>query len=99
MNRIARTPMARCTAPACTRTDPYTTSGEARPGRASRGPEHQGGGVEVTVLVIAGCPGAALLDERLAAAAASLPGIRVSLRVIADEAEAAATGMRGSPTL
>lgn len=55
--------------------------------------------MEVKVLAIAGCPGAALLADRLAAAADGLPGIRVSLQVIASEAEAAAAGMRGSPTL
>ena len=55
--------------------------------------------MDVTVLAIAGCPGAALLEERLAVAVAGLPGIRVSRRVIASEAEAAAAGMRGSPTL
>lgn len=55
--------------------------------------------MDVTVLAIAGCPGAALLEDRLAAVAAGLPGIRISRRVIADEAEAAAAGMYGSPTL
>jgi hypothetical protein len=55
--------------------------------------------MEVTVLAIAGCPGVALLEDRLAVAAAGLPGIQVSRRVIASEAEAAAAGMRGSPTL
>jgi hypothetical protein len=55
--------------------------------------------MEITVLAIGGCPGAALMEERLVAAAAGLPGIRVSRRVIASEAEAAAAGMRGSPTL
>jgi hypothetical protein len=56
--------------------------------------------MDVTVLAIADCPGAALLEERLAAAAAGLPGgIRVSRQDIASEAEAAAAGMTGSPTL
>jgi hypothetical protein len=55
--------------------------------------------MDVTVLAIEGCPGAVLLEDRLAVAAADLPGIRVSRRVIASEAEAAAAGMRGSPTL
>jgi hypothetical protein len=55
--------------------------------------------MDVTVLAIAGCPGAVLLEDRLAVVAAGLPGIRVSRRVIASEAEAAAAGMRGSPTL
>lgn len=55
--------------------------------------------MEVTVLAIAGCPGTALLEDRLAVAAAGLPGIRVSRRVIASAAEAAVAGMSGSPTI
>ena len=55
--------------------------------------------MDVTVLAIADCPGAALLEDRLAAMAAGLPAIRVSRLVIANEAEAAAAGMHGSPTL
>jgi hypothetical protein len=55
--------------------------------------------VDVTVLAIPGCPGAVLLDERLAAVASGLPGVRVARRVIADGAEAAEAGMHGSPTL
>ncbi len=55
--------------------------------------------MDVTVLAIAGCPGAALLEDRLAVAADGLPGIRVCRQVIASEAEAAAAGMIGSPTL
>jgi hypothetical protein len=55
--------------------------------------------MDVTVLAIEGCPGVALLEDRLAAAVAGLPGIRISRRIIASQAEAAATGMRGSPTV
>jgi hypothetical protein len=55
--------------------------------------------MDVTVLSIAGCPGAALLEDRLAVVTPALSGIRVSCRVIASEAEAAAAGMYGSPTL
>ncbi|MGH3246428.1 MAG: thioredoxin family protein [Trebonia sp.] len=55
--------------------------------------------MDVTVLAIPDCPGVALLEDRLAAAAAGLPGIRVSHRVITGEAEAESAGMHGSPTL
>jgi acyl CoA:acetate/3-ketoacid CoA transferase alpha subunit len=55
--------------------------------------------VEVTVLTVPQCPNAALMDERLAAAAAGLPGVRVTRRVVGDEQQAVALGMRGSPTL
>jgi hypothetical protein len=55
--------------------------------------------MDVTVLAITDCPGAVLLEDRLAAVAAGLPGLRISRRLIASEAEAAAAGMCGSPTL
>jgi hypothetical protein len=55
--------------------------------------------MDVTVLAIVGCPGAALLEDRLAVVVAGQPGIRVSRRVIASAAEAAAAGMCGSPTI
>ena len=55
--------------------------------------------MDVTVLAIPGCPGAALLEERLAAAVRGLPGVRVTRRVITSQAQAAGAGMRGSPTL
>lgn len=55
--------------------------------------------MHVAVLAIEGCPGAALLRDRLAVAADGVPGIRLSSQVIASEAEAAAAGMCGSPTL
>jgi hypothetical protein len=55
--------------------------------------------VELTVLTVPRCPNAALLDERLAAALAGLPGVRVVRRVVHDEQQAAALGMHGSPTL
>src|ERR1700755_1293151 len=59
----------------------------------------QESGMDVTVLAIAGCPGGALLEDRLAAVAPAASGIPVSRRVVAGEAEAAAAGMYGSPTL
>jgi hypothetical protein len=55
--------------------------------------------VDVTVLAIPGCPGAALLEERLAAAVRGLPGVRITRRVITSQAQAAEAGMHGSPTL
>ena len=55
--------------------------------------------MEVTVLTVPRCPNAALLDERLAAAVAGLADVRVVRRVVHDEQEAVALGMRGSPTL
>jgi hypothetical protein len=55
--------------------------------------------VELTVLAVPGCPNAALLDRRLAIAAAGLPDVTVTRRVVDDERQAAALGMRGSPTL
>jgi predicted DsbA family dithiol-disulfide isomerase len=55
--------------------------------------------VDVTVLSVPECPNAPLLEERLAIATAGMAGVRVTRRVIHDEQEAAAVGMRGSPTL
>jgi hypothetical protein len=55
--------------------------------------------VELTVLAAPGCPNVALLARRLAIAAAGLPEVTVIRRVVEDEREAAAVGMRGSPTL
>jgi hypothetical protein len=55
--------------------------------------------VDVIVLAIPDCPGATLLEERLATVASGLPGVRVTRRVITGEAEAVEAGMRGSPTL
>lgn len=55
--------------------------------------------MDVTVLAIPDCPGAALLDDRLKIAAAGLPDFRVTRRVITDQDEAEKAGMRGSPTI
>ena len=55
--------------------------------------------MEVTVLTIPRCPNSALMEERLAAAAEGLPDVRVTRRIVADEHDADALGMRGSPTL
>lgn len=55
--------------------------------------------MELTVLMVDGCPNTPVLEERLAVVLAGRPGVRVGRRVIADEEEAARYGMRGSPTL
>jgi len=55
--------------------------------------------MELTVLTVPGCPNAAVLEERLAAALADYPGAVVRRRQVAGEQEAAETGMAGSPTL
>ncbi len=55
--------------------------------------------MELTVLAVHGCPNVALLVGRLAIAAAGLTDVAVTRRVVDDERQAAALGMRGSPTL
>ena len=63
--------------------------------------------MELTILVVEGCPHAALLEERLAAvleerlpaAARDRPGPAITRRVVADPDEAARAGLHGSPTV
>jgi hypothetical protein len=55
--------------------------------------------VELMLLAVRDCPGAAALEELLAAALADHPGVIVHRREIGDERTAAETGMCGSPTL
>ena len=55
--------------------------------------------MELTVLTVPGCPNAAAFEERLAAALTRYPGAVVRRFQIAEEQEAAAAGMAGSPTL
>ncbi|MGH3277157.1 MAG: thioredoxin family protein [Streptosporangiaceae bacterium] len=55
--------------------------------------------MDLTVLTIPGCPNAAVFGERLAAALEGYPSAVVHCRQVADEQEAAETGMAGSPTL
>lgn len=55
--------------------------------------------MELTVLTVPGCPSAAVFEERLAAVLVDYPGAVVRRRQVADEQEAAETGMAGSPTL
>jgi hypothetical protein len=53
--------------------------------------------MELTLLTVPACPNAAAFEERLALA--GHPGAVVHRREIADELDAAAAGMHGSPTL
>jgi len=55
--------------------------------------------MDLLVLAVEACPHVSEFEERLAVALADLEGAVVRRRVIADEAEAAAAGMHGSPTL
>ena len=55
--------------------------------------------MDLTVLAIAGCPHAALMEERLAAALAGGPPAVIIQRVITDPEEAARAGLHGSPTV
>ena len=55
--------------------------------------------MELTVLTVAGCPHAALLAERLAAALAGRPAPPVTWRVIRDPEETGLAGLHGSPTV
>ena len=55
--------------------------------------------MELTLLTVPGCPNAAAFEERLAAALVGHPDTVVRRREVADEREAAAAGMHGSPTL
>jgi hypothetical protein len=55
--------------------------------------------MELQVLAVEACPHVAEFEERLEVARAGLAGTVVHHRVIASEADAAAAGMHGSPTL
>ena len=55
--------------------------------------------MDLTVLAVAGCPHATLMEERLAAALAGGPPAVVIRRVITDPEEAARAGLHGSPTV
>jgi hypothetical protein len=55
--------------------------------------------MKLEVLAVEACPHVAEFEERLDAARAGLEGAAVRHRVIASEADAAAAGMHGSPTL
>jgi len=55
--------------------------------------------MELQLLAVEACPHVSEFEERLAVALAGLEGAAIRRRVIADDAEAAAAGMHGSPTL
>jgi hypothetical protein len=55
--------------------------------------------MHLTVLAVAGCPNAPVLESRLAAVLDGRAGVTLSREVISDESEAARRGMHGSPTL
>jgi hypothetical protein len=55
--------------------------------------------MELMVLSVPDCPNAPVLEQRLAGLLSGRPEVTVTRRVIADAAEAARWGMRGSPTL
>jgi len=55
--------------------------------------------MELTLLTVPDCPHAAAFEERLAAALAGHLGAIIRRREVADDQEAAKTGMHGSPTL
>ena len=55
--------------------------------------------MELTVLVVPGCPHTGLLAQRLAEVVAGRTELTVTRRMISDPAQAETSGMRGSPTL
>lgn len=55
--------------------------------------------MQLTVLAVADCPNAPVLEDRLAAVAGGRAGVLVSREMISSADEAARRGMHGSPTL
>jgi hypothetical protein len=55
--------------------------------------------MELTVLAVPGCPGALVLEQRLAVLLAGRPGARITRQVVGTADDAVRLGMRGSPTL
>ena len=55
--------------------------------------------MNLEILHVPGCPGADLLEARLAGLLAARPGYRVSRRVVTSQIDAERAGMTGSPTL
>ena len=55
--------------------------------------------MRLEILHVPDCPGAALLDTRLAPLLAAHPGVEVTRQVVVDQADAERAGMTGSPTL
>jgi hypothetical protein len=55
--------------------------------------------MRLQILHVPGCPGADLLETRLASLLAAHPGIELTRQVLASQADAERLGMTGSPTL
>jgi hypothetical protein len=55
--------------------------------------------MRLQILHVPGCPGADLLETRLAPLLAAHPGVELTRQVLVDQADAERAGMTGSPTL
>jgi len=55
--------------------------------------------MRLQILHVPGCPGAELLETRLAPLLAGQPGVELTRQVLVDQADAERLGMTGSPTL
>jgi hypothetical protein len=55
--------------------------------------------MRLQILHVPGCPGAELLETRLAPLLAGHPGAELTRQVLVDQADAERLGMTGSPTL
>jgi len=55
--------------------------------------------MRLQILHVPGCPGAELLETRLAPLLAAHPGVELTRQVLVDQAGADRAGMTGSPTL
>ena len=55
--------------------------------------------MRLQILHVPGCPGAELLESRLAPLLAAHPRIELTRQVLVDQADAERAGMTGSPTL
>jgi hypothetical protein len=55
--------------------------------------------MSLQILHVPDCPGAALLETRLAPLLAAHPGLELTRQVVASQADAERAGMTGSPTL
>src|ERR1700733_9794130 len=58
----------------------------------------RGAAMRLQILHVPGCPGADLLETRLAPLLAAHPGIELTQQVLASQADAERLGMTGSPT-